>query len=155
MELLNASQDSLIEEALQLWSTYAETYRTTIYRYLFLIDWKDELKQRNKKIRVGIVPKYILEAFPDLPLFRFVDRDSAKIWLEKMSTSEIRYMIMKTRYELDYNHAYRTVSARIVELAYEMAHLGEKGHPYGVIDTEFRNTGPIYNGKRSRRATEG
>ena len=28
MELLNAGHDSLIEEAIELWTTYAETYRT-------------------------------------------------------------------------------------------------------------------------------
>ena len=127
MELLSASQDSLIEEAIDLWSTYAETYRTTIYRYLFLISWKAEACSGNKKIRVGH-------------------------WLEKMRPSDIRYMIYTTRYELECNHAYRTVSARIVELAYEMAHFGEKGHAYGVMDTELRTAGPFMNGRRPRHA---
>ena len=154
MVLLNASQESLIEEALQLWSTYAEIYRTNIYRYLFLIDWKAELQKRNKKIRVGRIPKYVLDDFPDLPLFQFVDRDSTKNWLEKMSASEIRYIIIRTKYELDFNHAYRTVSARIAELTYEMAHFGEKGHPFGVVDTEFKNSGPLLNGRRSRHTSQ-
>ena len=98
MALLNAGRNSLIDEALALWSTYAEIYRTTIYRYLFLIDWKAELQKHDKKIRVGRIPKYVLDDFPDLPLFQFVDRDTARIWLEKMSASEIRYIINRTKY---------------------------------------------------------
>ena len=154
MALLNASRNSLIDEALTLWSTYAEIYRTTIYRYLFLIDWKAELQKHDKKIRVGRIPKYVLDDFPDLPLFQFVDRDTTRIWLEKMSASEIRYIINRTKFELEFNHAYRTVSSRIIELSYEMAHFGEKSHPFGVIDTEFRNSGPFSNGKRSRHTSQ-
>lgn len=152
MELLSASQDSLIEEAIDLWSTYAETYRTTIYRYLFLISWKAEVCSGNKKIRVGRIPKYILDAYPGLPLLEFVNKDTLRNWLEKMRPSDIRYMINTTRYELECNHAYRTVSARIVELAYEMAHFGEKCHAYGVMDTELRTAGPFMNGRRPRHA---
>lgn len=156
MELLNASHDSLIEEALELWATYAETYRTTIYRYLFLIDWKAEACSGKKKTRVGRIPKYILDAYPELPLFQFVDKCTTRNWLEKLRSSEIRYMINMTRYELECNHAYRTVSERITELAYEMAHFGERNcHTFGVVDTDMHNVGPYYSRRRSRRATEG
>ncbi|MBQ9171942.1 hypothetical protein IJ162_02430 [Candidatus Saccharibacteria bacterium] len=53
MELLNASHDSLIEEAIELWATYAETYRTAIYRYLFLIDWKAEACSGKRRYAWG------------------------------------------------------------------------------------------------------
>lgn len=156
MELLNAGHDSLIEEAIELWTTYAETYRTAIYRYLFLIDWKAEACSGNKKLRVGRIPKYILDAYPELPLFQYVDKGTTKIWLKTLRASEIRYMINMTRYELECNHAYRTVSERITELAYEMAHLGERNcHTFGVVDTDMRTAVPFYSQKRSRRATEG
>ena len=140
MELLNAGHDSLIEEAIELWTTYAETYRTAIYRYLFLIDWKAEACSGNKKLRVGRIPKYILDAYPELPLFQYVDKGTTKIWLKTLRASEIQYMINMTRYEL----------------AYEMAHLGERNcHTFGVVDTDMRTAVPFYSQKRSRRATEG
>ena len=156
MELLNASHDSLIEEAIELWATYAETYRTTIYRYLFLIDWKVEACSGSKKRRVGRIPKYILDAYPELPLFQFVDRFTTINWLEKLRSSEIRYMINMTRYELECNHAYRTVSERISELAYEMAHFDERNcHTFGVVDADMHYVEPYYSRRRSRHATGG
>ena len=137
MELLKEERDSLIEQAVELWRVHAETYRTNIFRYKFLIAWKRELMKSYKKLALKKIPRYILDDYPDLPLFRIVDEDSVRIALEEMATPELSYLVYYIRYELECNHAYRTVNTRVMEMLYEISHIDDKPSAFG-IDTEAR-----------------
>ena len=139
MEHLNSERDSLIEQAVELWRIHAETYRTNPFRYFFLIAWKRELMKSSKKLTLRKIPRYILDDYPDLPLFRLLDEDSVRITLDKMADPELSYLIYYVKYQLECNHAYRTVNTRVMEMLYEMAHLNDRPTPFGV-DTEARYT---------------
>ena len=139
MEPLNQERDVLIEEAMQLWRIHAETYRTNPYRYFFLIAWKREIMQKNKykKMTLRKIPLYILDEYPDLPFFRIIDEPTALGTLEEMGTPELSYLVYHLKYQLECNHAYRTINNRVMELVYELAHINVKPSAFGV-DTEAR-----------------
>lgn len=152
MEHSNAGRESLISEAIGLWETYAETYRTNMYRYLFLATWRKEVRKRHEKRAPGFIPMYVLDAYPELPLLEPLDEFAVRENLNKLSVSGIRYMINTTRYELECNYAYRTVSERIFDLTYYLSHIDAKPCPFG-FDTELSASGPFFNRRRTRHAS--
>ena len=150
MELLSAGRESLEEEAIVLWQTYAEAYRTNIYRYLFLLTWRKEVRRRREKL-LSYIPRYILDAYPELPLLKLLDEGAVREELSKMNDSNIRHMIKTTRYELECNHAYRTVSERIRDLTYFLTHANIKPCKLG-IDADLGTSSPYFNQRTPRHA---
>ena len=151
MEPLSAGRESLEEEAIILWQTYAEAYLTNIYRYLFLLTWRKEVRKRREKL-LSYIPRYILDAYPELPLLKLLDEGAVREELSKMNDSDIRYMIKTTRYELECNHAYRTVSERIRDLTYFLTHVNIKPCKLG-IDTDLGTSSPYFKQRTPRHAS--
>ena len=148
MEHLQEERDSLIEQAVELWRIHAETYRTNMFRYKFLIAWKRELMKKYKKLSLRKIPRYILDDYPDLPLFRLLDEDSVRIELNAMAMPELSYLVYFIKFELECNHAYRTVNNRVMEMLYEISHIDQKPSVFG-IDTEARYSCSYKPSKRS------
>lgn len=103
-----------IQEALKLWQTYAETYRTAIIKYKFLA---------NERRKANITPlltvsEKILKEYPSIRLFRCLDETSAREYLDSL---DLMSLIIETRMiseSVQFNYAYRTVVNKVIEFSY-------------------------------------
>lgn len=113
--------------AMELWQIHGEKYYTNISRYQDLL---------QKKQTMGIEPlrkiqKSILQEYPKVPFLMLTSKIEAEGYLERLSIVDIENLIHRIEYVTGYDHAYRTVSERVVEFQYQVDHYGQKS-AYGI-----------------------
>lgn len=122
------TRQELIDRAMRLWETHAESYRTMPLQYQFLL---------AEKRRLGIAPlnkikKCVLDDYPKVPFFAICDAEVARARLNKLSELQLICQIRWLEDVVNYNQAYRTLRNRIIDFTYEVDHYGSLDCPFGL-----------------------
>ena len=113
--------------ALELWVIYNPRYSTNVDTYLALLQRKRDLG--IKPLRK--IPEYILKEYPDIPYLKLETLGEAQAYLGKLNAGELTKLIHHIEYIVCYDHAYRTVSERVVEFQYQVDHYSQRS-AYGI-----------------------
>ena len=103
-----------IEEALRLWRSHAETYRTAIFRYKFLA----AERRRLKITPLATVSERVLKEYPNIPLFFCLDETSAREYLESLDLATLLNDVRSIDTQIQFNYAYRTIVVKAIEFCY-------------------------------------
>lgn len=106
-----------IVEAMKLWDTYNEKYRTMIPNILRLLEEKDKLNLtlRNREVNRAI------KEWPEIPFLDIADRNIALSYLKGLNERQVRWII---RQIIDWTEentfAYKTISNKTKDYVREI-----------------------------------
>ena len=129
------TEHKTVREAMELWATHGERYRTNISRYNTLLDRKRQLGIKPLKR----LTKQVLKEYPDLPFLRIAKREDALEFLYSMRISDVRAMIRHINYELNFNYSYNTICSRIIDFDVEIYNFGKRPSMYAIDPGCVRN----------------
>ena len=102
------------DKAMQLWSDFAEGYRTGIIEYKFLATER----RRAKICPMHTVAKSIISEYPDIDFFFCLDETSAREYLRDIAVEELPARVSRLVDLIEVNHAYRSITAKVKEFRY-------------------------------------
>lgn len=127
------SEEDLRSEALSLWRAHAANYRGLIEQYESLLKIKKE-----KKIKLQMIKKHILEGYKPILYFQIKSEDSAASYLHSLSRGQLRSLIYDIRENTRIGSTYYAVQEWIKESKNQiLIKESEKGHGY---DPEYNRS---------------
>ena len=133
--------------ALELWAIYNPRYSTNVDTYLALLQRKRDLRIKP----LSKIPESVLKEYPDIPFLKLKNLGKAQAYLKKLNASEIRALIRRIEYVVEYDYAYRTVSNRIGEFEYQVKHHCVRRSGYGVDPNSITGSSKKGRNHRGRR----
>lgn len=110
----------LRQRIIYLWEMYAESYRTNPIEYAFL---KEE--RRRLKLPLRKIPGYIMDEYPEIEVLRILNRNVVVAYLTAMPVGRLS-LVLKEVENLQYDHAFNSVRAYIIDSRWQISHHGEK-----------------------------
>lgn len=107
-------RQSTIAEAMKLWHSKAETYRTAPLEYKYLAD----KRRRSGVYPLNLVPRAVLKEYPYIEFFYCLDEVSAREYLGWLSTSELVILLNNIVEMVELNPAYIGITRKNIELRY-------------------------------------
>lgn len=139
------SEEDLRSEALNLWRAHAANYRCLIEQYESLLKIK-----REKKIKLQMIKKHILEGYKPILYFQIKSEDSAASYLHSLSRGQLRILIYDIKENTRIGSSYYVIRNWIKE-SNELIKIqdSKKGHGY---DPEYnRSYSPRPRAKRFQK----
>ena len=112
--------NELRQKIIYLWEMYAESYRTNPIEYAFLQEERRRLRLPLRKI-----PRRIVEEYPEIEVLKILDRNVVIAYLTAMPVGRLD-LILKEVENLQYNRAFNSVRAYIIDSRWQISHHGKK-----------------------------